>query len=86
MNAAEKHIMSGVGALKHPRFAMMSQQDRLLRVVVMAYLKHSGLPLSDEIGWDELTNALHDEICNTIGDKAYCAWSERMKTDFEVED
>lgn len=79
MSEIHKRLLNGTAALKEPNFAGMSQEDRLLRVALMAYLKHSGLEGADDIGWEELHDALHCEICNTVGDHAFCDWSESMR-------
>jgi hypothetical protein len=55
----------------------MTQQDRLLRVAMMAYAKHH--LESPHIGWEELGDALMCEITNTIGDDAFIAWGEKIK-------
>lgn len=71
--------LEGHKKLLHPPFARMSQEERLLRAVMMAYAKHHlG---SDHIGWNELSDVLHCEICNTIGDDAFVAWGEKMKAE-----
>jgi hypothetical protein len=72
-------LLSGTNPLKAHNFSDMTQEDRLLRVALMAYLKHSALEGRDDIGWEELTDALQNEICNTIGDPAFCAWLDRMR-------
>jgi hypothetical protein len=69
--------LKGHRTLLHPPFAEMNQQERLLRVVMMAYAKHHlG---SDHIGWDELGEVLYCEICNTVGDDLFVAWSDKIK-------
>lgn len=72
-------LLSGTDPLKAHNFADMTQEDRLLRVALMAYLKHSSLEGADDIGWEELTDALQNEICNAIGDPAFCEWLDRMR-------
>lgn len=80
----EKKLLSGTEFLKHPDFNKnpMNQFERLFRCVLMAYLKHHCG--NDDIGWSELSDALQNEICNTIGDTAFCEWLDRM-TSAEVE-
>lgn len=54
-----------------------AENERLLDVVKMAYRKHH---LDDmTIGWDELSNALHTELCNSMGDKGFCDWLHELK-------
>lgn len=68
--------LEGHRKLLKPPFARMSQEERLLRAVMMAYAKHHlG---SEHIGWDALGDVLMCEICNTIGDDAFVAWSEKI--------
>ena len=44
----------------------------LLTACKMAYRKHH---LNDEsIGWEELSEALLDALCNAMGDDGYQAW------------
>ena len=46
----------------------------LLTACQMAYKKHH---LGDEsIGWDELSSALLDALCNEMGDEGYQNWLE----------
>lgn len=48
----------------------------LLEAVKLAYRKHH---LGDDsIGWDELSEALHNALCNAMGDKAYLAWMDEI--------
>lgn len=48
----------------------------LLEAVKLAYRKHH---LGDDtIGWDELSEALHNALCNAMGDNAYLAWMNEV--------
>lgn len=78
-------LLSGTTPLREHNFENMTQEDRLLRVALMAYLRDSYLEGAGDIGSSEFADALHDEICNTVGDEAYCSWMERMAGP-EVED
>lgn len=52
-------------------------KNELLEAVKMAYRKHH---LDDpDIGWEELSDILHNAICNEIGDDGYCDWLEEVK-------
>lgn len=79
INQMHKRLLSCVGRLKEQNFAEMTIEDRLLRVALMAYVKHSTFEEADEIGWEELTDALLSAICNTVGEAAFCDWCERMR-------
>lgn len=79
-----KLLLKGHKPLLHPPFANMTQFDRLLRCVLMAYAKHQ--LDSSHIGWEELGDALMCEICNTIGDDAFVAWGERMRAEIDAPD
>lgn len=72
-----KKLLKGHKVLLHPPFSEMSQQDRLLRVALMAYAKHT--LDSQHIGWEELGDALYNEICNTVGDDEFCKWGDKIK-------
>ena len=51
--------------------------DEKLRVLQMCYLKHH---LGDDsIGWDELAEALHNVLCNEMGDEEYYNWLDEIK-------
>ena len=79
MKAKEYLISGGHAALLiNPKFRAMTQQDRLLRVAMMAYAKHH--LESPHIGWDKLADSLQAEICNTIGDDAFIRWGEKIIT------
>jgi hypothetical protein len=69
--------LEGHKKLLHPPFARMSTEDRLLRVVMMAYAKHH--LDSQHIGYSELNDALYCEICNTIGDDLFVTWGEKIE-------
>lgn len=77
-------ILKGHKALLHPHFASMTQEQRLLRVALMAYAKH--LLDSPHIGWEELGDALMCEICNIVGDDAFVEWGERMNAEINAPD
>lgn len=80
----EKKLLSGTAFLKYPDFNKnnLNQFERLLRVALMAYLKHHCN--NDDIGWTELSDALQCEICNTIGDDAFCEWTARIQPDCQA--
>jgi hypothetical protein len=63
-------------SLTNPSYAQMTDQERLLRVVMLAYIKQidPDSPAAREIGWTELTDALQNEICNAIGDRNFIQW------------
>lgn len=69
-------------SLLKPDFSQMSQQDRLLRCVMLAYIKHvdPDSPEASEIGYDQLCDTLCDEICNTIGSDKFTDWNESLKS------
>ena len=51
----------------------------LLRAVKLAYRKHA---LNDDsIGWNELTDTLHNALCNAIGADGYLEWMREIKND-----
>ena len=53
----------------------------LLHACQMAYRKHH---LDDDsIGWDELSNVLHDALCNVMTDEGFIEWLESLKNDVE---
>lgn len=76
-------LLSGVEALTKPDYHEMNKHagrnDRLLHAVLCAYAKHH-LDCPD-IGWNKLSDILHNAICNEIGDEAYLAWGSRMNAD-----
>lgn len=53
---------------------------RMLRVVLLTYAKH-GMGCEDVIGWNELSDELHNVICECIGDDAFCEWGDKLKAD-----
>lgn len=58
--------------------AINSINDGLLNAVKRAYLKHH---IGDEsIGWDELSDTLHDALCNALGPEGYDEWLEERST------
>jgi hypothetical protein len=72
-------LLSGTAALKNPDFHTMSDDERLLHLVLLTYVKHH-LNI-DIIGWDALADLLHCQICNMIGDDEFIAWGERIKAE-----
>jgi hypothetical protein len=48
------------------------ERARLLVAVQAAYKKHH--MNDDNIGWEELSEILHDGLCFAMGDDGYCAW------------
>ena len=59
--------------------AASSQQ--LLEAVKLAYRKHH--LEDDSVGWDELTSALCDALCEAMGDAAFQAWQKTIDTEKE---
>ena len=50
---------------------------KLLEACKLAYRKHH---LNDDsIGWDELSDALLDALCNEMGDDGYAEWIKSLK-------
>ena len=47
-------------------------------VLKMAYRKH--VLGDDAIGWDELGDTLKDALCEIMGDEAFVAWIEGVKS------
>jgi hypothetical protein len=76
-------LLSGSTGLTKPDFHKLNvhtgRNDRLLHAVLCAYAKHH--LNCEDIGWDELSDILHDAICNEIGHDEYCAWSNHMTHD-----
>lgn len=62
--------------LLKPDFSSMTQEHRLVRVAMLAYLKLSPICDLDNMTEAQVSDALQCEICNTIGDDAYCVWLE----------
>lgn len=51
----------------------MSAAPQLLEAAKLAYRKHH---LGDDsIGWDELSEALQNALCEAMGDRAFVAWT-----------
>lgn len=65
--------------LLKPKFEHMSQQDRLLRACMLAYMKLHPMCRLEEMTEAQVSDTLHCEICNTIGDDAFCAWLDTWK-------
>ena len=61
------------------RATLRDSNARLLAVVKKAWRKHH-LDAQD-IGWDELGDRLHDEICNAIGSDGFCDWADSLNED-----
>ena len=50
--------------------------DGLLSAVQITYRKHH---LNDDsLGWDEVSDILHNTLCNVIGDEGYIKWIEQI--------
>lgn len=50
---------------------------QMLKALQMAYQKHHiGLV---EIGWDQLSDTLHDALCEAMGDAGYQEWIRSMR-------
>lgn len=71
-------LLAGIEALSNPDYHALNRRgERLLHAVLCAYAKHHmGDP---EIGWEQLSDILHDAICNEIGDDAFCEWVKRIE-------
>lgn len=51
----------------------------LLEACKRAYRKHH---LNDDsIGWNELSNILHDAMCNYMGDDEFIEWLKEIKNE-----
>lgn len=48
----------------------------LLAALQWCYRKHH--MGSDEIGWEELSEKMHNVLCNVMGDDGYIAWSKTL--------
>lgn len=60
--------------LLKPDFANMTQEERNLRAIMLAYLVLHPIA-SIEMDEAELNDVMFCEICNTIGDKAFVEWN-----------
>lgn len=65
--------------LLNPDFEKMSQTQRLLRLVMLAYMKLHPMCRLDEMSEGQISEDLMHEICNTIGDKRFNAWLETWR-------
>jgi len=53
---------------------LKAENEELIKAVKMAYRKHH---LSDmSLGWEELSDALCDALCNVLGDDGFQKWVE----------
>lgn len=74
-------LLAGIDALSKPDYHALNRRgERLLHAVLCAYVKHH--MVDPEIGWDELSEILHDAICEAIGDDAFCEWVKRIDRPF----
>jgi hypothetical protein len=49
----------------------------LLSACKLAYRKHH---LDDDsVGWDELSDALHNALCNEMGSQGFILWLKKQK-------
>jgi hypothetical protein len=78
-NITKELLTGGVDILKHPPYGKMNTHDRLLRVAMMAYAKHT-LDIV-QIGWQELGEALGDELANTVGGDTFAEWVENISAE-----
>ena len=84
--SALAELLSGVKALKTPDYGELNSRtgrnDRLLHALLCAYAKHA--LDSQEIGWEELVEILHNAICYEIGHDAFQRWLARMDADADL--
>lgn len=71
-------LLKDLPALLKPNFHTMTPHDRALRIVLMAYLKHSDNLAGRDIGWNELMDEAHDVLCNHFGSDEVTDWGERL--------
>jgi hypothetical protein len=57
-------------------FVAICGDSMSMRVLKMAYRKH--VRDDDEIGWDELADALANVLAQTMGDDKFCEWIEGL--------
>lgn len=70
-----RQLLQGIIGLRNPPYHLgMTAEDRLLHACLCAYQKH--VRGNENLGWDELDDILHNAICDSIGDKAFCEWNE----------
>ena len=53
-------------------FVAVCGDSMSMRVLKMVYRKH--IKDDDEIGWEELTDALSSVLAQTMGDDEFCKW------------
>lgn len=74
-----KYIHSGYVLCEKDFKELQKEYRQLLNAVKMAYRKHH---LDDSsVGWDELSNVLMITLCNTMGDKAFQTWLDRVSNE-----
>lgn len=71
-------LLDNFGYLLNPDYNELTEKDRLIRVILLAYVKHSNFICGGNIGWDELHDQFHIELTNAIGDDKFCKWSENL--------
>lgn len=73
-------LKTDLQSLLQPNFDGLTQEERLLRAVMLAYVKHADpdSQSANEIGWNRLGDILCDEICNTLGDAEFVKWKETL--------
>jgi len=65
------HCGEAIGGQK-----IYSERNLLLEVVGLAYRKHH--LMDDSIAWEELSDQLHDVLCNVMGDELYQKWLKEV--------
>lgn len=71
--------------LLKPKFHELTNYERLLRVLMLSYIKHTDNKYESDIGWEFLTGELCSEICNAIEDDKYIEWGENIRGDDDKE-
>ena len=62
--------------------ALQAENERLLNTVKLAYRKHH---LDDcSVGWEELSNALFNTLCDAMGDIGFDEWLKKQRADLET--
>lgn len=61
-----------------PNFHELTVEDMVFRACLLSYIKHGNFFCSDDIGWNQLHDTLHNAICNVIGDDEYVKWGEML--------
>lgn len=77
-------LLANHKVLLHPPWGRMNTRDRLLHACLMAYAKHH--LDSQHIGWNQVSDTLHNAICEAVGDESYCEWSDRIKSEADTPD